>query len=113
MNGINAWIDTQDVNSSNLFGEITKGLNSAKLVIACISDEYCNSTNCALEFRFAHVSLKMPIVKVICGTGDNWKTNEIAFLGGHYPEINFQQNNEGKLNQEINNHNYYFFIHYF
>ncbi len=62
-NNISAWIDVHDLKGSNLFGEITKGLNLAKVVVACISDEYCASQNCALEFRFAHISLKLPIVK--------------------------------------------------
>ena len=95
-NNISAWIDVQDSHGSNaLFNEITKGMNSAKLMIACISDEYVNSKNCALEFRFAHCSLKLPIVKAVVGKGNEWKKHEISFLAGSYPEFNFQFENNG------------------
>ena len=64
-NGINAWIDVQDMGeSTNLFGEITEGMNKASVIVSCLSDEYVKSKNCALEFRFAHVSLKIPIIKI-------------------------------------------------
>ncbi len=98
-NGIETWLDISDMSSSSngIFGEITKGLNKAKVVIACLSDEYVSSKNCALEFRFAHISLKLPMVKAIVGLGDEWKQNEIAFLAGSYPEVNFQYENKGNL----------------
>jgi hypothetical protein len=66
-NGLSAWLDIREVNnsSSGLFGEIAKGMNEAGVVVACFSDEYSESKNCVLEFRFAHVSLKLPIVKGI------------------------------------------------
>ena len=93
-NGIEAWLDVREINSSNaLFGEITRGMNSARVVVACVSDEYTRSENCKLEFRFAHVSLKLPIVKAVVGLGNEWRNHEIAFLGGAYPEVNFQYDN--------------------
>ena len=96
-NGINTWIDVVDVGASeNLFGEITEGMNKASVVIACVSDEYVKSKNCTLEFRFAHVSLKLPIVKAVMGIGNEWKKHEISFLSGIYPEINFQYENPGR-----------------
>ena len=81
-NGISAWLDVEDISSENLFGEITKGLNLAKVMICCISDEYVEASNCTLEFRFAQISLRLPIIKVVVGTGNNWRTNELAFLSG-------------------------------
>jgi leucine-rich repeat kinase 2 len=94
--GMNVWLDISDSsNSSNLFNEITKGLNKASVFVACLSDEYVNSKNCVLEFRFAHCSLKKPIVKALVGTGSNWRNHEISFLGGVYPEINCQFENTG------------------
>ena len=101
-NGIEAWIDVENVNSSNLFGEITKGLNMAKCVIACLSDEYVQSSNCALEFRFSHVSLKLPIIKAIFGIGNEWRKNELAFLSSSYSEVNFQYENKDSLNLLLN-----------
>ena len=103
-NGIKVWLDIQEASSSSnsstdggLFGEITKGINEVAVVVACISDEYTMSKNCLLEFRFAHCSLKKPIIKSIVGLGNEWKKHEISFLGGDYPEINFQFNNEGGI----------------
>ncbi len=97
-NGINAWLDVQEIHGgTNLFGEITKGLNMAKVVVACFSDEYVESQNCILEFRFAHISLKIPIVKAIVGVGNEWRKNEISFIAGSYPEFNFQTENPGEL----------------
>ena len=97
-NGVNAWLDVQDMGQSgNIFGEITEGMNKASLMIACLSDEYVNSKNCALEFRFAHVSLKIPMIKAIVGTGNEWRKHELSFLGGIYPEFNFQYENKGNF----------------
>jgi len=79
-----------------LFYFFFQGLNEASVVIACFSDEYSVSQNCLLEFRFAHSSLKKPLIKCIVGLGNEWKKHEIAFLGGIYPEINFQYENPGK-----------------
>lgn len=99
-NGISCWIDTQEINNSGgIFGAMTRGMNKAKLVVACVSDEYANSNTCKLEFRFAHVSLKIPIVKAVVGTGNLWRRNEIAFLGGDYPEFNFQLENKKALDE--------------
>lgn len=98
-NGIVAWLDVvevgREITSSSLFSDITKGLNEAHVVVACFSDEYASSKNCLLEFKFAHVSLKLPIVKAIVGRGNEWRKNEIAFLAGIYPEVNFQHENQG------------------
>ncbi len=85
--------------SNTLFGEITKGLNEASCVVACVSNEYTRSENCKLEFRFAHVSLKLPIVKAVVGSGNDWRSHEIAFLGGGYPEVNLQLENSPGLNE--------------
>ena len=64
------------------------------MVVACFSDEYVASTNCGLEFKFAHVSLKLPIVKAIVGRGNEWRKNELAFLAGGYTEVNCQYENQ-------------------
>jgi hypothetical protein len=99
-NGIDVWLDINEIGStttSGLFGEITKGLTKAKLVIACVSDEYVKSENCSLEFSFAHSSLKLPIIKAVVGTGNKWQKNKIAFMGLNYPEFDFQKENKGKF----------------
>lgn len=69
----------------------------AKCVIACLSDEYVNSPNCSLEFRFSHVSLKLPIIKAIVGTGNEWRKNELAFFSSSYSKVNCQYENNVAL----------------
>lgn len=96
---IKAWIDVQESASTNdgLFGEITKGMSEAAVVIACLSDEYAASKNCLLEFRFAHCSIKTPIIKAVVGLSNEWRKHEISFLAGNYPEITFQYKNDGNI----------------
>jgi hypothetical protein len=97
-NGINSWLDIEEANpSSSLFGEITSGINSASVFISCLSDEYIKSRNCELEFRFAHISLKIPIIKAIVGTSNEWRKHELSFLSGIYPEVSFQYENASKI----------------
>ena len=60
-----------------LFEDIADGLRQAKVMIACVSLEYAKSRNCQLEFRFAHVTLKIPIVVVVVGTGYRWEMTEV------------------------------------
>ena len=101
-NGINAWLDVDNLDpTTQLFGEITKGMNLAKVIVACISDEYVQSQNCQLEFKFAHISLKLPIIKAVVGLGNEWRRHEISFLGSNYPEINFQYEIKGKFNLKL------------
>ena len=88
-NKINALIDVEQGDKApGLFGQITKGLNEASVVIACLSDEYCKSDNCRLEFRFAHALLKKLIIKAVVGLSNSWRNDEISFLCGNYSEIN-------------------------
>lgn len=98
---ITAWLDIKDMtrnNAKTLFSEITRGMNLAKVIICCFSDDYVKSRNCALEFKFAHVSLKIPIIKVIVGTDNKWRMHELSFLGGAYPEVNFQFEDQSMSN---------------
>ena len=57
------------------------------------------------KVRFAHCSLKKPIVKCIVGLGDEWRNDEISFLAGNYPEVNFQHEDPSKYkyNKVLNN----------
>ena len=124
--GIRVWLDTHDANGAagdtsgggsesgggsgtGLFGEITKGLNKAGVFVACISDEYVKSTNCSLELRFAHVSLHLPIIKAVVGTGNAWRRHEMAFIAGDANEINFQYENKSK-SLVVQNVLFFFFI---
>ena len=82
--GYNVWLDIEQLESANadagLFGQIVQGLKSAKLIIPCISDEYSKSQNCRMEFQFALKSLYKPVVPVIVGSGDSWRSSVVGAL---------------------------------
>ena len=60
-----------------LYEDIATGIKSSKVVVACVSDEYALSTNCLLEFRFAH-KMRKPIVLAVVGTGYHWESTEVT-----------------------------------
>ena len=101
---IEVWLDIEELSTSNgLFGEIVSGMKECKCVVACFSDEYAASKNCLKEFRFASVSLKLPIIKCIVGTSNEWRKHEIGFLSSDYPEVNFQIENQSiNFKEKIN-----------
>jgi hypothetical protein len=102
-NKIDAWIDTRELMPSQMiYTELCRAINQAKVVVACVSDEYVASENCQLEFRFAHSSLKMPIIKAIVGTGKEWRKSEISFLSGNFRETDFQNQNQGLNFNKLN-----------
>ena len=39
--------------------------------------QYALSENCQMEFRFAHVALKKPIILAVVGTGFLWESTEV------------------------------------
>ncbi|CAD5126586.1 DgyrCDS14676 [Dimorphilus gyrociliatus] len=89
--GINCWMDIEQVNRGGLFQDIAEGLKKAKIVVACVSDEYILSKNCQMEFRFASLTLRLPIILAIVGTGKNWIQSEIGMISLSYPRVNLQE----------------------
>ena len=73
-----------------LFEDIADGLRQAKVMVACVSDEYAKSRNCQLEFRFANVVLKIPIIIAVVGTGFRWEMTEVGMLSTGLPKVNLQ-----------------------
>ena len=53
---------------SGLFEGIADGLNNAKVMLAFVSDEYAESQNCVMEFRFATSILKIPTILAVVWT---------------------------------------------
>ncbi|XP_077989757.1 uncharacterized protein LOC144444214 [Glandiceps talaboti] len=89
-NGISCWMDVDNVGRSGLFEDIAEGLKHADLMVACLSDEYARSKNCQMEFRFAAVTLRLPIVVVVVGKGYAWESSEIGMLSIGCHKVNFQ-----------------------
>ena len=60
-----------------LYEDIAVGIKQSKVVVACVSDEYALSSNCQLEFRFAH-KMRKPVVLAVVGTGFKWESTEVS-----------------------------------
>ena len=61
-----------------LFEDINEGLRHAKVLIACVSDEYAKSANCCMELRFAADVMKLPTVLAVVGTGNQWRKSTVS-----------------------------------
>ncbi|XP_021360647.1 uncharacterized protein LOC110455055 [Mizuhopecten yessoensis] len=92
--GVGCWIDVEQVNvNDQLFSRIAKGMSEARIMVACVSDEYAESKTCCKELRFA-LQLGLPLVIAVVGTGDQWKRTEVGFHSLSFPTINFQSHND-------------------
>lgn len=92
--GIKCWMDVEQVGQTGLYQDIAKGLRKAKVMICCISDEYVVSKNCIMEFRFATLSLHLPVILVAVGNGLNWMKSEIGMIGLDFPKFIIQSLDE-------------------
>jgi len=56
------WRDDHElVPGDDLEARIAVAINNSKLVICCITEAYCKSINCNLEFKYAH-NIKKPMI---------------------------------------------------
>ncbi len=99
--GYTVWVDFEQIGKKKtLFEDIVEGIRNAKLVVACVSNEYSKSENCLKEFRFAS-NLKMPIVMCVFGSASvkcEWRNTELGILSCLMKkEINFQLENPSGL----------------
>ena len=98
--GYNVWLDVEQLQSANtkagLFGQIAHGMKAAKLIVPCISDQYAKSGNCIMEFQFALKSINKPVVPIVVGSGDDWRSTVIGILLSSRDKdpVNLQQINE-------------------
>lgn len=94
--GLNAWLDIERLQSANvgagMYEQISGALKDAKVVVIFVSDEYAASDNCRMECQFAIKSLGKPVIPVVVGHGDEWKTSVIGALvsGSIRQPINLQ-----------------------
>nr|KAG5692964.1 hypothetical protein BaRGS_032396 [Batillaria attramentaria] len=59
------------------FEDIAEGLRKAKVMVACVSDEYAESKNCVMEYRFAMATLRIPVILAVVGTGYQWERSPV------------------------------------
>ncbi|RUS90000.1 hypothetical protein EGW08_002267, partial [Elysia chlorotica] len=105
--GVKCWIDVERVGVHGLFEDIGEGLINCRVVVICMSDQYAMSDNCAMEFRYAANSLKLPIVLAVVGTGNKWRASELGIMSLSYPLVSFQEkssNSMEKLLELVRNH---------
>ncbi|XP_041374603.1 uncharacterized protein LOC121387519 [Gigantopelta aegis] len=88
---VKCWIDVERIGLHGLFDDIAEGLLNAKVVVACVSDEYSASESCCREFRYAASTLKLPMILAVVGTGNKWRATEIGVLSLNYPLLSFQE----------------------
>ncbi|XP_048249171.1 uncharacterized protein LOC124124359 [Haliotis rufescens] len=80
-NGVSTWIDhEQMVTGKGLFENITQGMRYAKVMVACVSDEYAESANCMMELRFGVLNLNLPLILAVVGSGSEWMYMEAGAL---------------------------------
>jgi len=110
-NRFSLWIDTERLKTTNqndeslgMFAQIAEGLGKAKVVLAFVSKQYANSENCRMEIQFALKSLKKPVVPVIVGADDDWRSTVVGLLvaGQENQAINLQGvDSEQELQKKI------------
>ncbi|KAK3765970.1 hypothetical protein RRG08_002213 [Elysia crispata] len=101
-NGVKCWIDVERVGIHGLFEDIGEGLINCHVVVICISDQYAASDNCAMEFRYAANSLKLPIVLAVVGTGNKWRASELGIMSLSYPLVSFQEKSSSSMEKLLN-----------
>ena len=104
--GYSVWIDYEQVGGKKtLFEDIVEGIRNAKLMIACISNEYSRSESCMKEFRFAS-NLKIPILMCTFGSANTkceWRNTELGIISCLMTkEINFQLENPTAFQDVLN-----------
>ncbi|KAK0062250.1 hypothetical protein Bpfe_008351, partial [Biomphalaria pfeifferi] len=78
---ISCWLDCdQPAAGKGLFKNITEGIRNSKVLVAFVSDEYAKSDNCMMELRFGVLTLELPTIIVVVGTGREWKESEVGLL---------------------------------
>ncbi|XP_048241150.1 uncharacterized protein LOC124116403 [Haliotis rufescens] len=97
--GIKCWLDIERMGQEGFFEDIADGLRKCKVMIACVSEQYAESKNCRMEFRFAISTLKIPVILVVVGTSYKWESTEVGMIavGHECPKVNLQYENEAGL----------------
>jgi len=84
LQGLNykVWLDERELNagSSPLTTELALAIKDSKVIISCITKDYCKSYNCNLEVEYASAKKKQMIVLMIERI-DTTKIDEIEVTG--------------------------------
>ncbi|VDI30258.1 Hypothetical predicted protein [Mytilus galloprovincialis] len=104
-NGCKSWLDIEQMGKNGLYQDITVGLQNAKVLVLCVSDEYLRSEACMMEARFGAYNLQMPMVVCVVGTGKAWKLSEVSLMiskqGDMATVVKMQKKNSGAYDQVL------------
>jgi hypothetical protein len=61
------WLDERELNagSSPLTAELAMAIKNSKVILSCITEDYCKSYNCNLEVEYASAKKKQMVVLMI------------------------------------------------
>jgi hypothetical protein len=61
------WLDERELNAGNspLTAELAMAIRDSKVILSCITTDYCKSFNCNLEIEYASAKKKQMIVLMI------------------------------------------------
>ena len=76
------WLDQRELNagSSPLTAELALAIRDSKVILSCITTDYCKSYNCNLEIEYASAKKKQMVVLMIEKI-DTTKIDEIQVTG--------------------------------
>jgi hypothetical protein len=76
------WLDERELNadSSPLTTELALAIRDSKVILSCITKDYCASYNCNLEIEYASAE-KKPMIPLMIEKIDTTKIDEIQVTG--------------------------------
>jgi len=76
------WIDEKELNSGNspLTTELAMAIKNSKVILSCITKDYCKSFNCNREIEYASAKKKQ-MVALMIERIDTTKIDEIQVTG--------------------------------
>ena len=76
------WLDQRELNagSSPLTAELALAIRDSKVILSCITKDYCRSFNCNLEIEYA-TAKKKQMVTLLVEEIDTTKIDEIQVTG--------------------------------
>ncbi len=76
------WMDQTDLNagSSPLTAELALAIKNSKVILSCLTKDYCKSYNCNLEVEYASAKKKQ-IITLMIERMDTTKIDEIQVTG--------------------------------
>ena len=76
------WLDQRELNagSSPLTAELALAIRDSKVILSCITKDYCKSFNCNLEIEYA-TAKKKQMVTLLVEEIDTTKIDEIQVTG--------------------------------